>query len=232
MQLKKIQAAIAEYEVYLSTTAATKNLFWWESQQVYQREWNLAAYDLAAMYARSLENRQTRRIWHRENYAPKQMMERFWQAQPDFVKPMFEDLYNEAKGLEGRASRFVFYCDQLLEFYREQHPLSKEDSHYHNDGYQMLSWYLAFQYPERYAPYHFAAFRSILEQFGAPELPATHDLERYAKVCRTLSGLLQKNARLIANHQQRLDPDWHYAGESLLLVYDFIDFLTPNLIKA
>jgi hypothetical protein len=225
MQLKRIQAALAAYKTYLETPENDARIYLWESQQIFQTQWNLEAFDLAAMYNRSLDSRHSRRMWNRENYEPKRIMGVFFLEQADFVKQMFQDLFDEKKTLEGRASRFVFYCDQLLDDHREKHRKSKIDGHFHDDGYQIVSLYLAFRYPAVYNLYDLRSFQQILEKFGAPEIPKTHDLERYAKVCKTLYNMIQKEEEILTLHQQRLNPQYHYMDESMLLVYDFMQYI-------
>lgn len=226
MQLKRIQATFAEYQQYLkSDKAQSERLPIWESQRVFQERWDLDAEDLAEMYDRSLYNSTTKRLWKREAYEPKRLMLALMQMQPDFTRHMFVDLFNEDKSVEGRAGRFVYYCDMLLQEYKDKHPRSIDNNHYHDDNYQMVSLYLAFQYPHKYAYYDTDAFRLMLEKLGSTQLPQTNDLERYAKVTQTLYKLMEKEEGLLELHQQRLDPGLHYMEESRLVVWDFCKFV-------
>jgi hypothetical protein len=177
------------------------------------------------MYNRSLNNTQTRRLWNRENYEPKRMMLEFWRMQPDFVKQMFQDLFDENKKVDGRVGRFVFYCDELLTEFLEKHPRSREGKHFHQDGYQIVSLYLAFRYPDQYSLYHFDRFKRLLTALGTPDMPATHDFERFCKVVKTLWGFMQKDEELIAAHRERLEEGKHYQGESLLPVYELMQII-------
>ena len=223
MQLKRLQSSLEQFQDFLSSPEAEDRLYMWESQRIFQENWELEALDLAAMYNRSLENTQTRRLWSREFYEPKRLMHQFMRQQPDFVRQMFADLFNDDRSIDGRISRFVFGCDELLRDHQERHPRDRTNSHYHDDGYQIISLYLAFRYPDRYTYYDFALFRSTLENLGAPDLPATHDFERFVKVSRTIYNFMQKNDALMESHRARLDPEKHFQGDSLLLVYDFME---------
>jgi hypothetical protein len=228
MQLKLLQQYLQAFEAFLASPQASQNLYIWESQRIFQENWALDAADWPAMYERALHNSHNRRLWHREAYEPKRMMLELAKMQPDMVRHLFYDLFNEEKSLEGRASRMVYYCDALLEQYRELHPKTRDNSHYHDDGYQMAFLYLAFRYPERYALYDGERFRLLLEKLGSRDLPPAHDLERFAKVCLTLHKLLQKEDKLLALHRRRLREGFHYTGESLLLVYDFYCFVARS----
>lgn len=221
MQLQKLKSAFAQYETFLQTPKAEERLFLWESQRIFQENWDVGAEDLAGMYDRSLQNPVTRRFWFRENYEPKKVMLALMGVDPAFVRDMFKDLFFELKGLTGRADRFVFHCDQLLREYKQQNPRSIENNHYHNDGYQMISLYLAFRYPDQYSFYDHEAFKRLMIAIGSRDIPTAPDIERFSKVMRTIYGLMVKEEKLMELHRKRLVPGRHYEGESLLLVYDF-----------
>jgi len=227
MQLKLLNQQIEAYKQYLRSPQAEERLYIWESQRVFQEHWDLEAPDLIPMYDASLENSRTRRLWRRENYEPKEMMLKLLRQAPEFVRSMFRDLFNEEKSIDGRAQRFVYYCDELLQEYKKAHPRSIENNHYHDDDYHMVFLYLAFRYPERYALYDFEAFVGTLRRLGVAQLPRTNDLPRFVKVTATLDKLLCKDEGLLELHRQRLARDGrYYQGESRLLVYDFYRFCT------
>lgn len=223
MQLKKLEAALAKYRDFLRTKAAGERLYVWESQLVFQQNWDKDAADFSQMYDRCLENSHTRRLWKRERFEPKHMMLLFLAEEPDFVRSMFIDLFNEDKSVENRVDRFIFYCDELLSRYKHNYPLSIENNHYHGD-YEMVAMYLAFRYPEAYACYDGDAFRRTLELLSAPNIPVGHDLPRYFKVCKTIFTFMLRDEVLMERHRARLEAGKHYSGNSYLLSYDFMCF--------
>ncbi|NJL74825.1 MAG: hypothetical protein HC892_07105 [Saprospiraceae bacterium] len=160
MQLNKIQEFIAQYKICLEkdTEFQQRNLYKWESLKIWKDNWDTEALNFQKMFDTSLQNSITRRIWSREYYAPKQMMLIFIGLQPEFVRLMFRELFNEDKAMEYRADRFVFYCDTLMEAYKEQQKKPIEQTHFH-EGYEMISYYLSFQFPEHYNPYYFTNFQ-------------------------------------------------------------------------
>lgn len=222
MQLKKLEACINQYkEILAHPKTAGNHLYLWESQRIFQENWDIAAYDLKSMLDAALQNSQTRRLWNRENYEPKRILLAFSEMQPGFVRSMFEDLFNENKDIEGRVDRFVYYCDELLQLYKETYPHSIENNHFHKDDYQMISAYLAFMFPSSYTIYSYPGFINILKILGAKEIPRTNDFGRFVKVMRTISGFINKDDALLKLHHSRLDPKMHFMGNSMLLVYDF-----------
>jgi hypothetical protein len=224
MQLQKIHDYLAAYREWLPTPAAEERLYYWESQKSWQDHWDADAIDFAAMYDRCLQNQTNRRLWSRQAYEPKRMLLTFAAQDPHFVHAMFTDLFHEEKDALSRADRFVFYCDQLFQQHRKANPQTRDNSHYHDDGYGMVSLYLSFRYPAQYAPYDAERLRQLLQRLGATNIPLAGDFSRHHKVMRTLQNFLHKDAELLARHQLRLQPD-HYAGESLLLAFDFASFI-------
>ena len=223
MQLKKLEAALVKFREFLPTKAAQERLYVWESQLLFQQNWDQDAADFSAMFDRSLDNSQTRRLWKRERFEPKRMMLLFLGEEPDFVRSMFIDLFNPDKSVENRVDRFVFYCDELLSRYKRNYPLSIENNHYHQD-YEMIALYLAFRYPEEYACYDAEAFRTTLALLSAPNVPVGHDLPRHFKVCKTIFTFMLKDEELMERHRARLEEGKHYMGNSYLLSYDFMCF--------
>lgn len=223
MQLKTLQLLLQQYKEFLRTPAAEDNLYIWVAQRHFQDHWDLDAPDLAAMYDQSLYSPHTKRLWKRESYEPKQVMLELIRLEPDFARRMFTELFREEQSVEGRLGRFVFYCDELLRGYKDANPRSIENNHYHDD-YWMAFLYLAFRYPDRYTLYDFDCFRNVLEQLKAPNLPRTHDPERFVKVSRIIHQFMAKDEELTALDEQRLQHAKGYVPGSWLAVYDFYRF--------
>lgn len=223
MNLKKLQAAIESYQRFLEQNPDHDPYWKWESQRIFQDNWNIETESFADMFDRCLQNSKTRRLWKRENYAPKEMMLKFIGLNTEYARFVFQDLFNEEKDIEGRADRFVFYCDELLKDYKsaKRHSIER---HYHDDNYEMISLYLAFRYPSEYTLYNFEQFKKFMATIGSLDVPKVNDLARFFKVMRTTFKFLQKNEAVMRIHSERLDERRHYMGETLLVAGDFMGF--------
>ncbi len=224
MVLSKIQQAIEGYKKHLAGLRHHPNIHLWESVQIFQDNWNLDTSDPAAMFDRSFQNPETRRLWQTENWYPKKMMLEFWRLEPMTVRTMFDDLFNETRLVEARIGRFIFGCDGLLADFKKAKVATIENNHYHSD-YRMIAIYLAFRYPESYAPYNFEVFRRAMEFLQAKEIPSANDPARYFKVLRTLQNFLEKDATLTATFARHLHPRRHFQGKTLLLADDFCKYI-------
>ncbi len=221
MNARTIKELFEKYKIFLRSNQNRNRLHLWESQSVFQKHWDVEAIDLAEMFDNSLQNSQTKRLWKREAYEPKRMMMEFIKLDTDWVRQMFTEFFDETKSQEVRASRFLFYCDHLLEAYKNANPLSIENNHYHDDSYEMIFLYLAFRYPDQYAPYQHEPFVELLKKVGAVNPPLVPDVERFVKVTRTLYKMMQNDEELMSLHKKRLIPGQSFEGQSLMVVYDF-----------
>ncbi len=227
MNLQQLRDIIGSYADFLEQSPHHDPYWKWEIQRRFQENWDPAATDFREMFDRSLQSTRTRRLWNREHYAPKDMMLAFIDLDRDFVRSAFSDLFDERREVEGRMDRFLFHCDELLRAYRERHPHSIRQSHYHADDYAILSHYLSWRFPDRYAPYDFNRFRALMGILGSRDIPGIHDVERFFKVARTLYKFLSASDRVMGTHRNRLDPESHYQGDTLLVVEDFMEFAVP-----
>ncbi len=225
MRMQNIQEGMAGFRRWLQSPDAREPLHRWETLRIFQENWDLEAPDFAAMYDRSLDNPRTRRLWKADNYDPKGMMLRFIALEPEFVRTMFRDLFNEARDIEGRLDRFRYHCDELLAAWRERNPLAPQNRHFHDDDHRMASLYLALRYPERYAPHDFPTFTAALKALQARNVSPVPDMERFFKVMRTLHTLLAKDPEIMRLHRARLQEGVHYPGNSLLLAEEFCRFV-------
>ena len=223
MQLKKIQDYFQRYHRHLKTLREHPASLHWESLWHFQRNWDEEAEDFAAMYDRSLENSQSRRLWKGHNYFPKEMMLKLIQVQPDYAWAMFRDLFDESKAIDGRIGRFKAGCDELLRIYKAKYPRSVENNHFHEDN-RMISLYLSFRYPMQYCPFDYPSFQRTMEKLGTTNIPASFEIERFFKTSRTLYNFAIKEEGLLEAQRQLLPVDHSYEGESLLLMLDFYHF--------
>jgi len=225
--LAKIQQSIEAYKRWLTTLRHHPRLYLWETVQQFQTHWNTDVPGMAAVYDQSLQNSETRRLWQTETWYPKRMMLEFWRFEPSTVKWMFDDLFNETRPVEGRATRFVFGCDNLLTDFKHANATSVENNHYHSD-YKLISLYLACRYPELYAPYDLELFQNTLRTVGARDIPEQHDIGRFFKVHATLTKFFDQDPGVAAAMHRHLHPRKHYQGKTGMLLNDFALFLKGN----
>ena len=224
MQLKKIQEAITVYKDFLKKAPDQRELFSWESQKTFQDNWDIEAADFGKMYDLSLQNSHTRRWWTGDNFKPKKRMLEFINQNSDFVRSMFRALFDETKAIENRMSKFQFGCDIMMQDYKEDHPTSIENNHFHLENH-VISMYLAFRFPAQHAVYFYSEFASMMKKIGSTKVPEPFEMERFFKITKTLTTFLHKDEELISLHQKSVNATPLYQEESMLLVTDFYRFI-------
>jgi len=224
MQLKKIQEAIDIYKTFLKRNPDQRELFSWESQNIFQKNWDIEAPDFGKMYDNCLQNSHTRRWWTGDNFKPKARMLEFINQNSDFVRAMFRALFDESKPIENRISKFQFGCEVMMQDFKEDHPTSIENNHYHLENH-VISMYLSFRYPSKYPVYFYPEFASLMKKIGSTKIPERHEMERFFKITKTLTTFLHKDAELISIHQKIIDVPPLYQEDSMLLVTDFYRFI-------
>ncbi|MEM1324036.1 MAG: hypothetical protein AAGG75_27490 [Bacteroidota bacterium] len=223
MQLKKIQYYFKEYHQWLKKARDYRQAHQWEAQLNFQTHWEEGAADFAAMYDRSLQNSQTRRLWKDQSYQPKAMMLKFIALQPDYAWAMFRDLFDERKDIGDRVVRFKLGCDELLRQYKTKHIASIDNNHYHEDN-RMIALYLAFRYPLEYTFFDYPAFEKTMKKLGSVNIPTPQEIDRFFKTSRTLYKFAQKEEGLVETQRRCLPERNHFRQGSLLLIHDFYQY--------
>lgn len=198
-------------------------IYKWECLKTFKDNWNVEADDFAYMYDSSFKNKHSGNLWSGPHWFPKAAMLDFIKIDPERVRLMFRELFDEEKLVDKRIDRFVWHCDQFVEIVIQTNPSYR--NHFH-DGQRILTLYLSFMYPDKYAIYKFTEFRNFMQRVGANSIPGTGECERFFKVIRTIYGMLVKDQQLIDIHNSSLSSD-SYKGNTLMLAQDFI-FVTAR----
>jgi hypothetical protein len=161
--------------------------------QRFHAQWKfLPEKGLKETYDECLRSDISSRWWKGDHYRPKDMMLEMIDADPELALIAWKDLQNLNASLEGRLSRFGYYCDQLLELHRAKH-IDSIDSWHHQDA-SIISLYLAGLFPDVYTLYPgLDVFQNFCKAVGRPDIPKVDDLERYMKVAKIVFTFLQKN---------------------------------------
>ena len=218
MQLEALDNYKKNYTELITTNPNYDELYKWESLQKFQNNWDIEAQDFGAMYDQSLNSKVSANLWASQFFYPKQMMLEFIKIDQEKVRTMFKELFNEDLLIEKRINRFVQGCHDLLLIHQKDNPEAK--NHYH-DGYRIISVYLCFRYPTKYAIYKYSEFKTFMEALKVTNIPGTKEIARFFKVMNTIYNFLAKDAEFMAIHNKVKEDPKHYQEETLLLAQDF-----------
>lgn len=179
----------SSYKTYLIGTKRHPELQKWDLLEHFQNNWDLSTEQPSKMYAASIDSNISRRWWKSPSFNPREVMMLLLEGKPRLMLQAFEDLFREDSDAADRMDRFIFYCDEALKAYKEVHPGSIVNHHYHTSNH-MVSLYLSLAHPDRYSPYFHETFLSFLKTVKSRELPKNRDPQRFFTLCNTLQKLL------------------------------------------
>jgi hypothetical protein len=161
---------------------------------------------LRSMMEECLKSEISNRWSKRDGYRPRDIVLQLIDADPELALIAFKDLSNDQATLDGRLSRFDYYCSELLQIHRQKNYKSVES--YHHQDASMISLYLAGMFPEKYTLYPgLKIFTAFCQKIGSPDIPVVNDLVRFMKVASIVNTFFQKNpngAQLIYKRQELL----------------------------
>ena len=193
----KVHLLEQQIQSFLSSAIQSNSIDWQLPHSIVHRfhqQWKqLPEKGLKAVYDDALRSDISSRWWKGDHYRPREMMLTLIDADPELAMIAFKELMQVNAALDGRVSRFQYYCEQLLDIHRGR-KIDSIDAYHHQDA-GIISLYLAGLFPDLYALYPgFDIFSSYCKAVGSPEIPKVDDLERYMKVAKIVFTFLQKNA--------------------------------------
>ena len=175
------------------------------------------------MYDQCLWSEYSQRWWKRDHYRPKEIMMALIDADPELAAIAWKDLANGVGSLDGRLSRFDYYCNELLQIHRHKPPGSLESYHYQDAP--VISLYLSGLFPDKYALYPgIEIFKNFCKAIGSQDIPVVDDLVRYMKVAAIVFTYLQRNTDFEKLKLHRTSPIHKVSMIPFLLSYEVIHF--------
>lgn len=147
----KLNAALVEYKREFATNWS-KEKYKWEAVKHFQDNWDINAVDFAEMIENAL--RKTKNLLSSYNYYPFLMIKEFAKKDPNYVRTMFSELYDESKDVCDRIEKFKGKSMTLLSKYG-----GGAGQHYQNEN--AISTYLWLRYPDKYYIYKIGEIKNV-----------------------------------------------------------------------
>ncbi len=146
--------ALTQYKQEFISIRWDDEKFKWEAVRWFQDHWNVNAEDFHAMLHTSLDK--AANLLDSRNNLPRGMIEEFAEYEPETVRSMFINLFDESKNLFERMNDFKARSALLLEKYKKSGL-----SHYQDES--TTSTYLWLRYPDKYYVYKFRITKKAAE---------------------------------------------------------------------
>ena len=152
----KLQAVIAAYKKEFPTHIGDE-IYKWKALKKFQDVWDIDAPDFGAMFREATSLHEN--LLLSANHYPKGMVEEMCAKEPEEVREMFRDLFNEDLPLEDRIVRFIASSEKIKSKYWP------DKNHYQDIN--SISTYLWFRYPEKYYIYKYSEVRVTTRTVGS-----------------------------------------------------------------
>ena len=150
-----LQKIIVAYKAVFVSKQWPEEKYKWIAVKHFQDNWNIDAPDFAAMLKQSLSK--TGNLLVSVNNFPARMITEFAEADPEKVRMMFKDLFDESKNLNERIEQFKNASDDVLKKYGKPGA-----HHYQRDN--SITIYLWLRYPNKYYIYKYSEIKSVVEK--------------------------------------------------------------------
>ena len=144
----KLQEVIVAYKKYFPTHISNE-LFKWKAVKHFQDKWDVEAPNFIQMFweATALFNK----LLASMNHFPRGMVKDMYESEPETVRQMFRDLYDEEQPLANRVNLFRAEADRIRKQYWP------EKMHYQD--LNSISTYLWARFPNKYYIYKYSEIR-------------------------------------------------------------------------
>lgn len=222
-----IQDAIAYYKNNISSCWKDEN-YKWIAMKHFQDNWNIDAEDFAEMLAESFGKASN--LLSGGMYYPYKMICNLARMNPEKVRQMFLNLYNEELDMEERLQPFRSACEELMEEYKQKsEDPGKARNHYQD--LRALCVYLSFRYPEKYFLYKYQMYNGFKKLIDFQEIskksdPEIRKYDNYNRMCQAVlleigrDTELQKMQRMQvdSNAEYYEDPEFHLLAQTIIYV--------------
>ena len=147
------QQVLTAYKAVFVSKQWPDEKYRWIAVKHFQDNWDIDAPDFAAMLKNALAK--TGNLLVSVNNFPARMITEFAQADPEKVRAMFKNLFDENKSLNDRITQFKNDSDVVLEKYGKPGA-----HHYQRDN--SITTYLWLRYPEKYYIYKYSEIKSVV----------------------------------------------------------------------
>ncbi len=197
----------------------------WIAVKHFQAAWDINAADFAGMLDAALHK--TDNLLASANNYPKAMILKFATDNPEIVRAMFANLYDETKPLIARISMFK----QSAEAFRNDQSYDGWKNHYQTEN--VISIYLWLRYPDKYYIFKYSECKAVAKAVDSTFMPKQGEGFKnvvggkalYDAIAQTLSNDLE----LVSQFKNSLNSDCYPDPQLRTLTIDFGYFVSKRL---
>lgn len=155
----KLATLLSEYKADFSARWKNEN-YKWVAIKTFQDNWNIDAKNFYEMLKASLSK--TGNLLASAGFFPAKMILLFAEKNPEQVRKMFRNLFDESLELTQRIEGFKKTSDKLLEKHKQNNNFA---NHYQTEN--TISTYLWLHNPDKYYIYKFSEYKRVVQALDA-----------------------------------------------------------------
>ena len=190
----------------------------WKARKTYKANWNIDSNNMSNMIAKSFSD--AGNLLSSNMYFPYGMIKEFSEKEPDTVRNMFNNLYDENIDLLMRIKAFINSSNELLNKYWDSSKNHYQDLH-------AISVYLSFEFPNKYFIYKPSVSRKICSYIDC-DINSEDRVQMYINyidVCNNVREILKKEKKLLSRVDNELNAlEYNMSDDYSMLTMDLMHF--------
>ncbi len=182
MDKQLLEKALQSYKADFSIRFRDEN-YKWEAIKWFQEHWDIEAENFYDMFTQATEK--TYNLLAAMNYFPRGMIQLYSEMEPEIIRQMFRNLYDETKPYEERFVRFRNEAEDL------KARLTPDKNHYQTPF--AINVYLWLRYPDTYTFYKYTEFKRTCIYLKNDFIPGKKDILSNLKENRRLISIIQES---------------------------------------
>lgn len=223
----RLQLVLSEYKERFVKTQWPDEMYKWVAIKCFQEHWDINAENFAEMLKNSLSK--TMNLLASGNNYPATMIIQFAEADPERVRAMFLDLFDESKDVYERIERFKQKSDLLLEEYG-----SGNSQHFQREN--AISTYLWLRYPDKYYIYKYSEIKAVAKELNSDyrfkKGAYAENIKNFLAFYDALCAELQKDQELRTLFESQLNENCYPDSELRTLTVDVGFFISRYFNKT
>ena len=231
---KKLHELSKMYLNYITTHKSSKGETYWDQEEfkwrgikTFHDNWDLDAQDLSDMIKRSLNG--VSHMMVSQARFPEGMIEGFAEREPDTVRAMFKDLFDENKDIVERFHSFKKKSADLLERVG-----NGAKNHFQDE--RTIALYLWLKYPDKYYVYQYSQARNLSIALGSDHRiikgRLDSNIREWLALYNEVTELMKQKAEIRNWETQGMTAE-HYSDPAYrMLTTDLAYWYTERILNA
>lgn len=224
---KLFEECLARYkEAFRNRFLNEKEKYKWEAIKWFQDHWNINAESFYNMF--TLATEKTYNLLASMNNFPRGVIQVFAEQEPESVRAMFINLYDESKDVAERILKFQLDAQELGD------RLLPGKQHYQRP--MAISVYLWLHDPEKYCIYKYTAFRNASVYLGNDYIPKKgnpiQNIRENQKFVEKICRIISNDRELVAWFREALDDECYDDQNLLTLANDLEIFISLEYVDG